>query len=139
MVLCGANAYEKKYYFNPDFSALPEEIQKELQIMCVMYTEEIGGVFTVEFDGEGKLLLKTAARETDAAYDEIGSDLRIKKLREEKEELFEQLEIFYRVFMLTSLDDVMAALQADIDGMEATLQAEDFYDEDEDGEEEQDE
>ena len=133
MVLCGANAYEKKYYFNPDFAALPEEIQQELQILCVMYTEEIGGVFTVEFNGEGRLLLKTAAREADAMYDDIGSGLRIKQLREEKKELFEQLELFYRIFMLSSLDDVMAALSADIDGMEEALRAEDFYDEDEDG------
>ena len=30
IVLCGANAYEKKYYFNEDFSALPQSIQDEL-------------------------------------------------------------------------------------------------------------
>ena len=26
VVLCGANSYEKKYYLNPDFEALPQEI-----------------------------------------------------------------------------------------------------------------
>ena len=24
IVLCGANSYERKYYLNPDFEALPE-------------------------------------------------------------------------------------------------------------------
>ena len=24
MVLCGANAYEQKYYLNPEFSSLPD-------------------------------------------------------------------------------------------------------------------
>ena len=48
-VLCGANAYEQKYYFNPDFESLPQAIQDELHIMCVLFTEEIGGIFTVEF------------------------------------------------------------------------------------------
>ena len=34
MVLCGANAYDKKYYLNEQFSNLPEQIKQELQIMC---------------------------------------------------------------------------------------------------------
>ena len=42
VVLCGANAYEQKYYLNPDFDRLPEQIQNELKIMCVLYTEDVG-------------------------------------------------------------------------------------------------
>ena len=33
VVLCGANSYEQKYYFNQDFGKLPEQIRQELQIM----------------------------------------------------------------------------------------------------------
>ena len=55
IVLCGANAYEQKYYFNPDFSSLPSAVQDELQIMCVLYTEDVGGVLLLEFDEEGSL------------------------------------------------------------------------------------
>mgnify|MGYP005947275419 CR=1 FL=1 len=43
-VLCGANSYVEKYYLNEQFSGLPESIKQELQIMCVMYTEDIGGI-----------------------------------------------------------------------------------------------
>ena len=100
MVLCGANAYEKKYYFNPEFSSLPEQIQDELHIMCVLFTEEIGGIFTVEYSEEGDLELKTEALEADAMYDDIGGPLRIKQLQEEKRELFRSLELFYQVFFL---------------------------------------
>ena len=35
VVLCASNSYEKKYYFNPDFDKLPEDIKNELKIMCV--------------------------------------------------------------------------------------------------------
>ena len=35
-VLCGASAYEEKYYLNPDFERLPEEIKKELRIICIL-------------------------------------------------------------------------------------------------------
>ena len=100
IVLCGANAYEKKYYFNEDFSALPQSIQDELHIMCVLYTEEISGVLTLEYDEEGNLEFGTEALESDAMYDEIGSVLRIKQLRTEKKELLESLELYYRVFFL---------------------------------------
>ena len=100
IVLCGASAYERKYYFNQDFDSLPEDIKKELQILCVLYTEEIGGVLTLEFDEEGSLQFRTEALESDGTYDEIGSVLRIKKLREEKRELLESLEMYFRVFFL---------------------------------------
>ena len=99
IVLCGASAYEQKYYFNPDFDALPQQV-KEVQILCVMYTEEIGGILTLEFDEDGNLEFKTEALDADAMYDEIGSVLRIKQIRKEKQELLASLEMYYRVFFL---------------------------------------
>ena len=69
VVLCGASAYEQKYYFNKDFDSLPDHVKKELQIMCVLFTEEIGGIFTLEFDDHGNLQFKTEATEADGFYD----------------------------------------------------------------------
>ena len=100
VVLCGASAYEQKYYFNEDFASLPQSVQDELHIMCVLYTEEIGGVLTLEFDEDGNLQFQTEALEADARFDEIGSVLRIKDLRNKKRELLESLETYYRVFFL---------------------------------------
>lgn len=100
IVLCGASAYEQKYYFNQDFGSLPDHVKKELQILCVLFTEEIGGILTLEFDEEGNLQFKTEALDADARYDEIGGALRIKQIREEKRELLESLEMYYRVFFL---------------------------------------
>ena len=65
VVLCGASAYEKKYYLNEDFKALPQQIQDELKIMCVLFTEDIGGVLTLVFDEEGNLLLEVSANPSD--------------------------------------------------------------------------
>ena len=98
VVLCGASAYEQKYYFNEDFSSLPQSVQDELHIMCVLYTEEIGGGLTLEVYEDGNL--QTEALEADAMFDEIGSVLRIKDLRNKKRELLESLETYYRVFFL---------------------------------------
>lgn len=100
IVLCGANSYEQKYYFNPDFQALPESVKQELQIMCVLFTEEIGGILTLEFNEDNELEFRVEALEADAMFDEIGSALRIRQLRREKEELLRSLELYYRVFFL---------------------------------------
>lgn len=84
VVLCGASAYEQKYYFNQDFASLPQSVQDELHIMCVMFTVEIGGIFTMWFDSDGSLQFETEAVDADAMYDEIGGALRIKQYQEEK-------------------------------------------------------
>ena len=98
VVLCGANSYEQKYYFNKEFSALPEGIRQELQIMCVLYTEDVGGIMTMEFDEQGNLEFQVTADEGDYLFDEIGSALKVKQVIQEKQELFEALELYYRVF-----------------------------------------
>ena len=100
VVLCGASAYEQKYYFYEDFASLPQSIQDELHIMCVLYTEEIGGILTLEFDEEGNLQFQVESLEADAMFDEIGSVLKIKDLQNKKKELLESLELYYRVFFL---------------------------------------
>ena len=61
MVLCGANSYDMKYYFNEKFNGIPESVKNELHILCVLFTEEVGGIFTIGFDEEGNVLLETNA------------------------------------------------------------------------------
>ncbi|MEJ8734331.1 MULTISPECIES: DUF6145 family protein [Mediterraneibacter] len=100
IVLCAASAYEQKFYLNPEFNALPEGIRQELQIMCVLYTEDVGGVLMLVFDEEGNLELKVEHREEDFTFDEIGSVLKIKELQKTKRELFESLELFFKIFYL---------------------------------------
>lgn len=100
MVLCAASSYEQKYYLNPEFESLPEAVKQELQIMCVLYTADVGGVLLMVFDENGNLELKVEHNEGDFSFDEIGSVLKIKELQNTKEELFKSLEMFYKVFYL---------------------------------------
>jgi hypothetical protein len=99
-VLCGANSFLKKYYFNPEFASLPEAVKQELQIMCVLFTADVGGALFLEFDREGNLLLNVTHDDQDFMFDEIGSGLKIKEIQREKQELLESLELFYRTFYL---------------------------------------
>ena len=100
MVLCAASSYEQKYYLNPEFESLPEAVKQELQIMCVLYTADVGGVLLLVFDENGNLELEVEHNEGDFSFDEIGSVLKIKELQNTKEELFKSLEMFYKVFYL---------------------------------------
>ena len=100
MVLCGANAYEKKYYFNQQFAGLPESVKDEVHIICVLFTEEVGGIFTIEFEESGNVAMRTEYSQEDYLYDEIGSGLLVSEVRRRRQELFESLSLYYRVFIL---------------------------------------
>lgn len=100
LVMCVSNAYTQQYYLDKKFEKLPKDVKDELKIMSVLYTEEVGGIFTMMFDEDGSLQLISSCDEGDLLYDEIGSELLIKKMRMHKQELFESLEKYYRVFIL---------------------------------------
>ena len=99
-VLCGANSYEEKYFFNEQFAALPAAIKDELKILCVLFVNQVGGSLLLEFEPDGTLVFRVSSHEDDFFFDEIGSSLQIKELRREKGELLASLEMFYRVFFL---------------------------------------
>ena len=100
IVLCGANSYEKRFYLNPDFDSLPDTIKDELKVMCVLYTEDVGGILTLVFEENGELCFEVTTEENDFTFDEIGSRLKIKELQRTKSELLEALQIYYKVFFL---------------------------------------
>lgn len=100
IVLCASSAYEQKYYLNEKFEKLPGAIKDELKIMCVLFTEDIGGVLVMEYEPDGTLIFKTESDEGDLLYDEIGCGLKIKQMQAEKQELMEALELYYKVVFL---------------------------------------
>ena len=97
VVLCGASAYNKKFYLNQNFKGMPQQIKDELKIMCVLFTEDIGGIFELVFDEDGTLEFRTSCDEGDLLYDEIGCGLKIRELQRTKEELLRSLEMYYKV------------------------------------------
>lgn len=115
IVLCGANSYEEKYYLNPDFDSLPDNIKDELKIMCVLYVNDVGGILTLVFDEEGDLQFEVTSEEFDPMFDEIGSRLKIKQMQQEKQDLLQALQLYYKVFFLGEMleDELCDALEED--------------------------
>ena len=68
MVLCAASSYEQKYYLNPEFESLPEAVKQELQIMCVLYTADVGGVLLLVFDENGKAVYSSVDKKQEEVF-----------------------------------------------------------------------
>lgn len=110
-VLCGASAYEKKYYFNDAFRTIPDSIKDELHIICVLFTEEVGGILTIAFEEDGNVVLETNADTDDITYDEVSSGLLVSEIRRNRQELFQSLSLYYRVFVLK--EDITGFLEGE--------------------------
>ena len=70
IVICGANSYDKKYYF------------------------------TISFTPFGHIEFDTQHEEDDLFYDEISARLLIKEIRRKKREMLDALSIYFRVTFL---------------------------------------
>ena len=74
--------------------------------MCVLYTEEVGGILTLEYEEDGTLIFRSIADDMDYYYDEISAGLKIRQMQREKKELLQSLELYYRIFYLGEKVDV---------------------------------
>lgn len=99
-VLCVSNSYTKKFFLNPEYNNIPENIKRELKIMCVLFTEDVGGVIELYFTEDGDVRIGTMKDKDDFDYDYIGSELKVNEMKKEKLELFESLKLYYRVVKL---------------------------------------
>ena len=97
--------------FSSFSNSIPESIKEELHIIAVLFTEEIGGIFTIEFLEDGSVNMRTEAADEDYLYDEIGSGLLVSEIRRKRQELFESLSLYYKTVILKQ--DVSALLEED--------------------------
>lgn len=102
-VLCGASCYDEKYYFNPLFDKIPQELKDELKIMCVTAAEEAGGIILLVFDEDGSLQFECHWDEGDILYDEIGAGLLVDRYRRNHAETLEMLEKFYLLVVVPQM------------------------------------
>lgn len=79
---------------------LPKTVKDDLQILCVLFTEDIGGILTFAYAPDGTLTLNVTCDEGDLLFDEIGSELKIKEIQRTRTALLESLETYFKVFFL---------------------------------------
>lgn len=73
-------------------------MKDELKILCVLYTEDVGGILRLEFDEDGNLNLVTESKEDDYFFDEIGSVLKSSRFSRRKENCWRALKCIIKCF-----------------------------------------
>ncbi len=100
-VLCAANSYTEKYYFNPAYASIPSGVQEELKKIMVSLAEETGGIVHAVFDEyDGSLIIDSYADESDFYYDNIGAGIRVRQIEREYSEMIEALSAYYRIVVM---------------------------------------
>lgn len=100
MVLCAANKYKMKYFFNKNFDKIPQSMKEELHVISVLFAQEVGGIFKIVFEEDGDISIETEAEEDDLLYDDISAGLMVAEIKRTRQEMFESLSMFYKVFIL---------------------------------------
>ncbi|MCR4715774.1 MAG: DUF6145 family protein [Lachnospiraceae bacterium] len=104
IVLCASSSYKQQYYFNEDnFGGLPDSVKDEIKALVVTFTKDIGGIFSILFNVDGELVLRPEKYEDDILYDEIGCGLKTNQLENENRELWDQLEAYYKAFVMREI------------------------------------
>ena len=104
-VLAAASCAEQKYFLEQEFEALPESIQEEVRVICVVMAQKLRCTFLMGFTEAGKLYFETVRQEDDFDFDEIGAELEIKRIQREK-----ALELWYAVYFTEDGERIKAEL-----------------------------
>lgn len=94
-VIAAASYESQKYFFEPVFGDLPEDIKNEIRIICVVMAQRLGCSFIMGFKDTGDVYFEIVKPELAYDFDDIGADLEIKSLTREKEELIKALKVWY--------------------------------------------
>ncbi len=109
-ILAAASYEKQKYYLEPKFQTLPENIQEEVRILCVSLAQKLECTFLMGFHEDGEVYFETVKGEDDFNFDEIGAELEIKELFRVKKELLGALKIWYTIFFTKNGEEVKKAL-----------------------------
>lgn len=106
IVLVSASSYTQMYYLNPEFKSLPTDIRNKLRYICIPLAEKLHCIFTIGFYNDGSIYIEASAEEVDYDFDEIGSQLEIKKVQKEKAKLLKALQLWYKLYKTTDIKNI---------------------------------
>lgn len=101
-VIIAASGYEEKYYFNKEFTELPEGIREDLIKIAVTFVEDVGGTFEIGFDVEDhvEVYVEAHSDEDDITYDDIGSRMNLIRIEKDYQEFFDALVKWYTMIYI---------------------------------------
>ena len=66
----------------------------------VKYEKRPEGGFAIVFEEDGDVTIETEAAEEDILYDDISAGLMVAEIKRTRQEMFESLSLYYKVFIL---------------------------------------
>lgn len=114
-ILAVASFEKQKYFIEPKFQALPEEIQKDVKVLCVLTAQKLCCTFLMGFEEKGDIYFETIKSEQSIDFDDIGAELEIKKIQSENKELLQALKLWYIVFFTKEGEKLKRELQKGIE------------------------
>lgn len=96
-IVISASPYNHKYYFEPRYDDIPNEIKEELIESIAAIAEKVNAIISLGFNKDGYIFIEQTADEN-VFIDEIGADLEIKKLQRDKKELLKSLQLWYMIY-----------------------------------------
>ncbi|MCI1959566.1 MAG: DUF6145 family protein [Clostridia bacterium] len=97
-IMAAASFEKQKFFIDPEFAAIPDEVKKEVQTICVYLAEKLMCTFIMGFHENGDVYFETIKGEDISDFDDIGAELEIKALRKDKAKLLEALKIWYVIY-----------------------------------------
>lgn len=97
-VIFATSSYNEKFYFSEKVEKLPQAIKEEIKELGITLVAKVGGIFSLGFYEDGEMFIDYSSHENDFCCDEIGAKLEIERLKRENRELFESLEVWYKLF-----------------------------------------
>ncbi|MBE6024404.1 MAG: hypothetical protein E7231_14660 [Cellulosilyticum sp.] len=96
-ILISVSPYVQKYYINESFNDLPEDIKETLRAKLAVIAEKTHAIISLGFNENGEIYLEYQYE--DLSYmDEIGVELRIKKFKQEENELLKSIKMWYMIY-----------------------------------------
>ena len=92
LIIAVSNQYIMKYYSDGLINALPEDLQDQIKLILVGFTEECGGILELIYNNEfNDITFKTYSEDIDFTYDEIEAKYKLSKLEKEYESFWAEL------------------------------------------------
>ena len=103
LIIAVSNQYIMKYYSDGLINALPEDLQDQIKLILVGFTEECGGILELIYNNEfNDITFKTYSEDIDFTYDEIEAKYKLSKLEKEYESFWEELAKYIKASLENS-------------------------------------
>lgn len=97
-ILAAASFEQQKFFFEPEFKEMPENIKQEVKILCVTTAQKLSCTFSIGFYDDSEVFFEIIKPEDYIDFDDIGAELEIKELQRKEKEFIKSLSLWHTIY-----------------------------------------